>query len=261
MTASRDLTTLAAELLKAQQDRVAVAPLTERFPELTVQDAYHIQISAINTRLAAGRRVVGKKIGLTSKAMQQLLGVYESDYGHLLDDMVALTGEQIPANKLMQPRCEGEIAFLLKHDLPGPGVTIADVLNATEAVMPALEIVDSRVKDWKIKLVDTVADNASSGMLVLGNQLTSPLSLDLRLIGLVFEKNGEIVNTGAGAAVLGHPASSVAWLANKLSEFGVTLKAGEIVLSGAVTAAAPVAAGDFFQAEFDRLGTVAVKFI
>ena len=261
MTASIHLEALAAELLQAQQERIAVAPLTERFPELTVQDAYQIQMSAIATRLSAGRRVVGKKIGLTSKAMQQLLGVYEADYGHLLDDMVVLTGASVPTGVMLQPRCEGEIAFLLKRDLSGPGVTIADVLNATEAVIPALEIVDSRVKDWKIKLVDTVADNASSCMLVLGNQLTSPVGLDLRLVGMLLEKNGEIANTGAGAAVMGHPASSVAWLANKLSEFNVTLKAGEIVLSGAVSAAPPVAAGDFFRAEFDRLGSVAVKFI
>lgn len=251
---------LANELKEAQRTRISVAPLTERYPTLTDEDAYAIQTEGVRMRLNGGRRIVGKKIGLTSKAMQTMFGVYEPDYGVLFDDMVALNGAMVPAGSMLQPRCEGELAFLLKRDLVGPGVTVSDVLLATEAILPALEIVDSRVKDWKIKLIDTVADNASSGMLVLGNALHGVDGLDLRLLGMVFEKNGEILSTGAGAAVLGHPASAVAWLANKLHEFGMPLKAGEIVLSGAVTAASPVAPGDFFQAEFDRLGSVAVKF-
>lgn len=255
-----DIQSLAVELDESQRSRMPVAPLTERFPNMTIQQAYAVQSAGIQMRLDQGRRVVGKKIGLTSKAMQNLLGVYEPDFGVLLDDMVALNGEMIPASRLLQPRCEGEIAFLLKKDLTGPGVTTADVLLATEAVMPALEIVDSRVRDWKIRLVDTVADNASSGMLVLGNAFHRVESVDLRLVGMVFEKNGEVLSTGAGAAVLGHPASAVAWLANKLAEFEMPLRAGEIILSGAVTAAANVSAGDFFQAEFDRFGRVAVKF-
>lgn len=256
-----DSATLARELREAELSRNQVEPISNRYPELSPAEAYRIQMVNIGIRLQAGRRVVGKKIGLTSKAMQSMLGVFEPDYGHLLDDMVALNGEPIPANRLIQPRCEGEVAFLLGKELCGPGVTTSEVLRATDAVLPALEIVDSRVRDWKIKLADTIADNASSAMLVLGNQLTSPRALDLRLVGMILEKNGEILNTGAGAAVLGHPAASVAWLANKLGEFGITLQPGEIVLSGAVTAAAPVTAGDFFQAEFDRLGTVAVKFV
>jgi 2-keto-4-pentenoate hydratase len=255
-----DLEALARELYESQQSRTPVAPLTERIPDLNVRQAYEIQSAGIRMRVEQGRRVVGKKIGLTSKAMQSLLGVYEADYGILLDDMVSLNGEMIPANRMLQPRCEGEIAFLLKKDLNGPGVMTSDVLLATEAVIPALEIVDSRVKDWKIRLIDTVADNASSSMLVLGNAFHHIDGLDLRLIGMVFQKNGEILSTGAGAAVLGHPASAVAWLANKLAEYEMPLKAGEIILSGAVTAASPVTAGDFFQAEFDRLGSVAVKF-
>jgi 2-keto-4-pentenoate hydratase len=256
-----DIKALAKELLESQRTRVPVASLTERFPDITVEQAYHIQLENIQTRLKEGRRVVGKKIGLTSKAMQQLFNVYEPDYGHLLDDMVVLTGGVVPTEQLMQPRCEGEIAFLLKRDLVGPGVTTADVLSATEALLPALEIVASRVKDWKIKLPDTVADNASSGMLVLGNALTPPAGIDLRLVGMVFEKNGEIVGTGAGAAVLGHPASSVAWLANKLHEFGIVLKAGEVILSGALTAAIPITPGDYFHAEFAHLGSAAARFV
>lgn len=252
---------LAVELLQAWETRVPVDPLTERFPGLTVAQAYEVQLAAVRRRLEAGRRVVGKKIGLTSKAMQEMLGVHEPDYGHLLDDMVVPNGEPIPVHRLLQPRCEGEIAFLLGKDLVGPGVTVAQVLSATEGVMPALEIVDSRVRDWKIKIQDTIADNASSALVVLGDKVTPVQGLDLRLVGMVLEKNGEVAATGAGAAVLGHPAVAVAWLANKLTEFGVDLKAGEIVLSGSLTAAPPVAAGDCFRAEFDRLGSVAVRFV
>ncbi len=261
MGQSIDIQALSAELLRAQEERTPVDPLTERFPDMTVADAYQVQLATLRARLADGRRVVGKKIGLTSKAMQQSMGVHEPDYGHLLDDMVVLNGQPIAASQLLQARCEGEIAFLLKRDLVGPGVTVADVLAATAGVMPALEIVDSRVRDWKIKLADTVADNASSAMLVLGDKLTPVDGLDLRLIGMVLEKNGEVSATGAGAAVLGHPAASVAWLANKLCEFDIPFKAGEIILSGALTAAPPVKAGDYFRAEFDRLGSVAARFV
>lgn len=252
---------LAVELLQAWETRVPVDPLTERFPGLTVAQAYEIQLAGIRRRLEGGRRVVGKKIGLTSKAMQDLLGVHEPDYGHLLDDMVVPNGQAVPMSRLLQPRCEGEIAFLLKRDLVGPGVTVAEVLAATEAVLPALEIVDSRVRDWRIQIQDTVADNASSALLVLGDKLTPVHGLDLRLVGMVLEKNGQVAATGAGAAVLGHPAAAVAWLANKLGEFGVALKAGEVVLSGALTAALPIAAGDAFRVEFDRLGSASIRFV
>lgn len=259
--ASIDVAALARELLTSLQQRAPVEPLTTRFPDMTVEQAYAIQLAGIKLRLVGGRRVVGKKIGLTSKAMQQLLGVPEPDYGHILDDMVVLNGEPVPASQMLQPKCEGEIAFILKRDLVGPGVTAADVLQATAYVVPALEIVDSRVRDWKIKLVDTVADNASSAAVVLGDKLTPVEGLDLRLIGMVLEKNGEIVATGAGAAALGHPASSVAWLANKLMAFDIPLKAGEIILSGALATAPPVAPGDHFRADFDRLGSVHAKFV
>lgn len=252
---------LAVELLQAWETRVPVDPLTERFPDLTIAQAYAIQMAAVRRRLEEGRRVVGKKIGLTSKAMQDMLGVHEPDYGHLLDDMVVPNGGPILVSRLLQPRCEGEIAFLLGKDLVGPGVTVAQVLSATEAVIPALEIVDSRVRDWKIKIQDTIADNASSALVVLGDKMTPVQGMDLRLVGMVLEKNGEVAATGAGAAVLGHPAVAVAWLANKLAEFDVWLRAGEIVLSGSLTVAPPVAAGDCFRADFDRLGSVAVRFV
>lgn len=252
---------LAQELFLAEVGAAAVLPLTERFPELTIADAYAIQMETVAAKRVGGRRVVGKKIGLTSKAMQNLLGVGEPDYGHLFHDMVIPEGDAISRSSLVQPKVEGEIAFLLKRDLAGPGLTAVDVLAATEGVMAALEIVDSRVSDWKIRIQDTVADNASSGRLVLGPKILPISDLDLRLVGMVFEKNGEITGTATGAAVLGHPANAVAWLANKLAELGSGLKSGEIVLSGALTAAPPAAAGDSFRATFDRLGSIGVRFI
>ena len=261
MSTPPNIEDLAAELLRAQQQCTPLDPLTDRFPDLDIAQAYQIQLAIIRSRLKEGRRVVGKKIGLTSKAMQDMLGVRESDYGHLLDDMVVLNGQPVAVDKLLQPRCEGEIAFLLGRDVKGPGVTVADVLAATEAVIPALEIVDSRIRDWKIKIQDTIADNASSARVVLGDKLTPVHDLDLRLVGMVLMKNGQVVATGAGAAVLGHPAASVAWLANKLLEFDIPLKAGEIILSGSLTAAPPVAAGDYFRADFDRLGSVSAYFV
>ncbi len=260
MGSSINIDNLVDELFQAQQERFPVDPLTDRFPDITIEQAYQVQLGVVRKRLAEGRRLIGKKIGLTSKAMQDLLGVSEPDYGHLFEDMVVLNGEPVPTDKLLKPRCEGEIAFLLGKNLSGPGVNVADVLRATEAVMPALEIVDSRVRDWKIKIQDTIADNGSSAMVVLGEMLTPVEALDLRLVGMVLQKNGQVVDTGAGAAVLGHPASSVAWLANKLAEFDITLKAGEIILPGSLATAPFAASGDHFRADFDRLGSVSAYF-
>jgi len=248
------------ELMEAERTAKPVDPITARFGGITIADAYRIQLATIDAKLAAGRRVIGKKIGLTSKAMQDLLGVSEPDYGHLLDDMLVQEGEAIVSAALCQPKAEGEIAFVLKRDLRGPGLTAVDVLRATEGVMAAIEVVDSRIRDWKIKIQDTVADNASSARFVLGSRMVDPWDLDLRLVGMVLEKNGQVVSTGTGAAVLGHPAASVAWLANKLSEYGLGLAAGEIVLSGAITAAPPAGPGDVFKVTFDRLGSVGCRF-
>ena len=261
MTTTINVDTLADELYTAYQQRRSVDPLTDRFAEITTTQAYQIQLSLVRRRLAEGRRVVGKKIGLTSKAMQDLLGVSEPDYGHLFEDMMILNGQPIAAAELLKPRCEGEIAFLLGQELAGPGVSVADVLRATEAVMPALEIVDSRVRDWKVKIQDTIADNGSSALVALGDKLTPVRDLDLRLVGMVLQQNGQIVDTGAGAAALGHPASAVAWLANKLAEFDISLQAGEIILSGSLATAPFAAAGDHFRADFDRLGSVSAYFV
>lgn len=250
----------AAHLEQAMTQGTGVEALTALDPELTIEEAYQVQLINIDKKVKAGSQIVGKKIGLTSLAMQQLLKVDQPDYGHLLNDMVVENGGVISFSRVLQPRVEAEIAFVLKRDLIGPRVTSLDVLLATDYVLPALEIVDSRVADWKIKLQDTVADNASSGLYVLGGKPIKPDSVNLPQIGMVFYKNGEIVNTGVGAAALGDPALCVAWLANKLFEFGITLKAGEVILSGALSAAVSAKPGDHFSARFAHLGEVSVSF-
>lgn len=256
-----DVQEISRALLEAEAQRAPIAPLTASYPELKAADAYQVQLAGVKTRVATGRKVIGKKIGLTSKAMQDLLGVGEPDYGHLLDDMLVVEGQPCRRGDLLLPKVEGEVAFVMGSRLSGPGVNIADVLRATAGIMPALEIVDSRIRDWKIKLVDTVADNASSARFVLGSRMLPAESFDLRLIGMCLEKNGLVVNSAAGVAVWGHPAAAVAWLANKLSEFGAALETGDIVLSGAFTAAVDVGPGDVVQAHFDRLGSVTAKFV
>ncbi|OAT86389.1 2-keto-4-pentenoate hydratase [Desulfotomaculum copahuensis] len=256
-----DYQTIAAELLEAEATQTPVDALTDANPELSVEEAYRIQLAGVAMKLQQGCKVVGKKIGLTSKGMQQLLGVNEPDYGHLFDRMLLLEGEPCRRDELIWPRIEGEFAFILKERLKGPGVNIADVYRATTGIMPAFEIVDSRIRDWKIKLPDTVADNASSARFVLGSRLVPINELDLRHTGMVLEKNGEMVNNGAGAAVWGHPAAAVAWLANKLAAFDIALEPGEIILSGALTAAVDAEAGDVFTVSFHTLGSLNLKFV
>jgi 2-keto-4-pentenoate hydratase len=250
----------AAQLLEAEQTRVGIDPLTAVDPEITIDEAYYIQLQNIKKKLAEGQKIVGKKIGLTSVAVQKMLGVDEPDYGHLLDSMVVVNGGTIDSKTMLQPKIEGEIALILKKDLKGPNVTVLDVLQATDYVVPALEIVDSRVQDWKIKLQDTVADNASSGLVVLGGKPTKIEDIDLELIGMVLMQNGEVANTGVGAAALGNPASCVAWLANRLADYDITLKAGEVILSGALSGMVVAKPGDNFTARFAHLGQVSVNF-
>lgn len=250
-----------AEILRvAEEKRLPIRPLTEQYPDLTVEDAYQIQAINVQARQQAGEKVVGRKIGLTSKAMQDLLGVTEPDYGTILDTMVTTEGETLSREQLLYPRVEGEIAFVLKENLQGPGVTVPRILQATEGVMACLEIVDTRIAEWQIKLADTVADNGSSARVVFGGPLVPVDDLDLRLVGMILEQNGQITGTATGAAALGHPARSVAWLINKLAAFEEDVKAGEFVLSGALTAAVTVKAGSFVRAHFDRLGTVSIRF-
>jgi 2-keto-4-pentenoate hydratase len=251
---------LADRLWQAEVDRAPIEPITDRHPSLTVEDAYAIQTLNIERRVAAGRVVRGRKVGLTSHAMQQLLGVTEPDFGVLLDDMFVEDGAEIDRQALLQPRVEAEIAFGMARDLAGPGVTTTDALTATAGVLPAMEIVDSRIAEWRIQLVDTVADNASSGRLVVGGRLTPVTAVDLRLVGMMFYRNGMPIDSGAGAATLGNPAACVAWLANKLGELGSGLRAGDIVLPGALHRMVPVRPRDVFRAEFAHLGDVTVRF-
>ena len=251
---------VARELDTAERLRSPLPPLTERWPDLTVQEAYAVQTRWIGLKLERGAKIVGHKIGLTSLAMQKMLGVDQPDYGHLLDTMMIENATELPANELIQPRIEGEIAFQLGSALKGPGISEDDVLRATAEVLPALEIIDSRVRDWKIQLPDTIADNASSARVVLGPKGVPVDAVDLRLVGMLLKVNGDIVQSGAGGAVLGHPARAVAWLANQLATFGTALEAGSIVMSGSLTAAMAVGPGMTIEAEFDHLGTASVHF-
>jgi len=255
------ITQLGDELYDALVNCRVVDPLTTRHPEITIEDAYGIQQRLNARRVSAGETIIGKKIGVTSKAVMNMLGVYQPDFGMLTDGMVYNEGQAIPASTLIQPKAEGEIAFILKRDLVGPGVSAADVIAATEGVMACFEIVDSRIRDWKIKIQDTVADNASCGVFVLGDRVVSPLDVDLNTCGMVLEKNGEIVATGAGAAALGAPANAVAWLANTLGALGIPLKAGEVILSGSLAIMVPVKAGDSLRVSIGGIGGCSVRFI
>jgi 2-keto-4-pentenoate hydratase len=247
-------------LLQAELEKKTVTPLTNLYPDMTVDEAYQVQIRAIDQKVSNGQRIVGKKIGLTSLAMQELLGVDQPDYGHLLDSMEIRNKGTITLNDLFQPKVEAELAFVLRKDLKGPSVTIEDVLDATEYIVPALEIVDSRIVDWRIKLQDTIADNASCGLFVLGDKRFSATEMDLPKVQMNLFRNEELMNTGYGADVLGHPATCAAWLANKLYEYDVILKAGEVILSGALSAAVIAQKGDRFTADFAHLGKVEVTF-
>ena len=254
------LRSLGDELYLAGKTRQVGPPLTERFAAIEVTDAYRIQQQVIARHLADGRKITGRKIGLTSKAMQAMFGVFEPDFGSLLDHLAFNPGDEVRADLFIQPKVEGEIAFVLGRDLPARRVTVADILDATDYVTAAIEIVDSRFRNWQIKLPDTVADNASFGAYVLGDRRHPVGEIDLRLVGMVLERNGAVVGTGTGAAAMGHPAYCVAWLANKLAEFGTPLRRGDVVLSGALTAAVDAKPGDRFRVQFDRLGEVAITF-
>jgi 2-oxopent-4-enoate/cis-2-oxohex-4-enoate hydratase len=249
------------ELYQAFRDRKAVDPLTDREPSITIEDAYQIQLRMVQRRLDAGETIVGKKIGVTSKVVMDMLNVNQPDFGQMTSGMVFNEGEAIRADSMIAPRAEAEVAFVLKSDLMGPGVTAADVLRATDFVVPCFEIVDSRIKDWKIKIQDTVADNASCGVLTLGGVRRSPRQLDLALAGMVLEKNGEVISTSTGAAVQGSPANAVAWLANTLGRLGIGLKAGELILSGSQSPLVPVKAGDNLRCDVGGLGGTSVRFI
>ena len=260
MIADGDRQAAAAALAAAELNRAPIAPPTELWAGLDATDAYEVQLINTRDRLAKGAVLRGHKVGLTS-CMQQMLGVDEPDYGHLLSDMFVPEASVLAMAEFCKPRVEVEVAFVLGEALEGPGVTVADVLRATAFVLPALEIIDSRVRDWKITLPDTIADNASSARVVLGGNATRPDAVDLRLLGCVLRRNGEIVETGVSGAVLGNPATAVVWLANKLAQLGARLGAGHVIMPGACTRAVDVVAGDTIRGEFDELGTVTVRFV
>ncbi|WP_111412749.1 2-keto-4-pentenoate hydratase [Billgrantia lactosivorans] len=252
--------------LAAQQLRDAatsgdfIAPLRERFEGLDIEAAYAIQQHNTEARLAAGHRIVGRKIGLTSRVVQAQLGVDQPDYGALFDDMGYGNGEPIPWARLQQPKVEAEVAFVLGQDLAMVNPTQVDVLRAIDHAVAALEVVGSRIADWNIGIIDTIADNASSGVYVLGSTPRRLEDLDLDLCGMVMERRGEPVSVGVGRACLGNPLNAVVWLARKMAKLGQPLKAGDLVLSGALGPMVPVQPGDVIEARINGLGSVQAVF-
>ena len=252
---------VAQSLLQVYASRTPREPIITEWPDADLGDAYAIQQATVAAWVGGGDVVRGHKVGLASAAMQRQMGVRQPDFGHLTASMFFAEESGVPAEAFIQPRIEPEVAFVLGSDLSGPGVTVADALRAVDFVVPALEIVDSRIRDWRISIVDTVADNASSGGLVLGDRPSSVRGLDLRGLGCVLYDDGEVAATGAGGAVLGSPILAVAWLANTLGALGVTLEAGHVVLPGSMTRAIPFRAGATVHASMAGLGTVTARSV
>ncbi len=258
---------LASRLDEAERTRTQITQFSLEFPEMTLEDGYAISRAWVAQKLAAGRRIVGHKIGLTSRAMQRASNVTEPDFGTLLDDMLFTAGQDIPMTRFIEPRVEVELAFILKAPLQGPGVTIFDVLNATDYVTPALEIIDARIERLDRasgvtrKVFDTISDNAANGGIVLGGRPVRPDAMDLRWVCALLCRNAVIEESGVAAAVLNHPATGVAWLANKIAPHGERLEAGQIVLAGSFTAPVFARAGDSFHVDYGPLGTIAMRFL
>ncbi|CUI71503.1 2-oxo-hept-4-ene-1,7-dioate hydratase [Achromobacter xylosoxidans] len=246
-------------LIEAERTGVPTTQLDQAFPGIEIADAYAIQQRIIASKLAAGARLRGHKIGLTSKAMQSTVGIDEPDYGHLLDTMFFQDGDTIATEKLIVPRVEVELAFVLGKPLHGPDVTLFDVLDATDYVVPALELIDGRSK-YPRRIVDNIADNAACAGIVLGGRPVKPLDVDLRWVAALLLKNGVIEESGVSAAVLGHPAMGIVWLANKLAAHDTGLEAGQIVLAGSFTRTVAVAKGDTIHADYGPLGSISVHF-
>ena len=250
----------AAEALRdARDQRRPIAPISVSHGIAGLEAAYAVAELNTRARLAAGARIVGKKVGLTSKAVQQQLGVDQPDFGVLFDDMEVLSGQEVPAGRLMQPKIEAEVAFVVGRDLAGARPSYAEFLASLAYALPALEIVDSAIADWKITLVDTVADNASCGLYVLGDQPLAIAALQLGELGMSLTKNGAVASVGTGAACLGHPLRAAYWLACEMAQRGQALRAGEVILSGALGPMVPVASGDVVQAQIGALGSVACR--
>ena len=251
---------LADRLWQAALDRRPVEPITRIRTDLTVQDAYAIQMHNVRRRVAEGAVVRGRRMGGAFRLRQRVLGVDEPDFGVLLDDMFLDEGDDIPVELFVQPRVVATMAFVMGTDLAGPGLTVADALTAVTCVMPAIEVVDSRIASWQVQVADTIADNASAGKVVLGGRITPVDAVDLRLVGVLLHRNGSAIESAAGAAALGNPARCVEWVANELGSAGRGLHRGDIVLTGPLHRLVPVRPGDYFQAEFAHLGNVTVQF-
>ncbi len=258
---------LAAELDQAEKTRLQVEHFSKRFPGMTIEDGYAISREWVRQKIAGGRVARGHKIGLTSRAMQMASQITEPDYGTLLDDMFLPEGSDIPVKRFIAPRVEVELAFVLGKRLQGPNVTIFDVLAATDYVVPAIEIIDARIEQFDRhtkaprKVFDTIADNAANAGIITGGRPVKPDAVDLRWVGALLYKNGVIEESGLAAAVLNHPATGVAWLANKLAPWGECLEAGEVVLGGSFTRPTPAVAGDTFHADYGPLGCIAFRFV
>lgn len=253
--------TRAEQLYAARRDRTPVAPLSESDPDLTVAEAYEIQRHFVRRLLDDGSTIVGYKLGLTSKPMQEMLGVDQPDYSAVLSGLVHDDGAELTLDDYLQPKVEAEIALVLDEPLKGPGVTTVQAVRAIGGAVAALEVVDSRIEDWNIGLVDTIADLASCGSIVLGSQVVPIDGWDPRYVGMVIRRNGIVEATGAGAAALGNPVGAVAWLANTLAPFDVTLEAGHVIMTGSLHRAFDLEPGDRVRADFDRLGSVSCRFV
>jgi 2-keto-4-pentenoate hydratase len=254
-----DAPTKARALYDARRTRVPIPPFTDDDPTLGMADGYAIQRELIELLLADGDRVVGHKVGLTSKPMQKMVGVDSPDYGPVLASTIYRDGDTIPAGRFIAPKIEAEIVFVIGERLEGPGVTVTQAHAAIAGAVAAMEIVDSRIADWRIKLADTVADLASNGAMATSSRIVPITDIDTRLVGMLLTRNGELIDTGAGAAALGDPVAVVAWLANVLGGDGVALEPGHLIMTGALHAAVPMTPGDVFRAEFDRLGPITVR--
>jgi 2-oxo-hept-3-ene-1,7-dioate hydratase len=260
MLSDADRAKAADILMNAEKERKQAVQLTRTFPDITIDDSYAISSLVAKRKIAAGARLIGHKVGLTSKAMQRSSQIDEPDYGHLLDHMMIADGAKVPHENFCLPRVEVELAFILGKALEGPGIGLTDVLRATEYVVPALEIVDARLQDPR-KILDTVADNGAAAGIVVGGRPVGPLDVDLRWVGGIMYRNSEIEETGVAAGVLGHPALGVAWLANKLGAHGVALEPGHIVLAGSFTRVVFAKKGDTLHGDFGALGGIAVQFV
>lgn len=250
----------AQDLYKADLSRIPIEPLSARHATFSIGDAYAVQTAFIEKKLSQGGTIIGKKIGLTSKPIQTLFNVHEPDYGRLLSSMYVFEQDLVPLSQCIQPKVEGELALVLERDLDMEFVTEADVLRSVAFVVPAIEIIDSRIQNWNVGITDTIADNASSGMFVIGGKKTLLGNLDTRTLGMTLEHNGSIAVTGAGAAALGSPIKSAAWLANTLHNQGVGLHAGEIILTGALAGTVIPHPGDSVRVTIQKLGAVSVRF-